>query len=191
MEQFYNKHYIKVDSSNRVVEGWSDGPHRDKDTTDAICINDKGGYQFRLLYLVYDPTYELMHHHHESVENPPLFDWTDMIPLYKYEGGYVRKRTEEEIEVDRQIAMQPTEAEVRAQRDKLLAETDWTQVADAPIDSATRSAMRVYRQLLRDVTEQAGFPTNVVWPEMPVVVKATPEPIDEVVEAIIGVEVTE
>ena len=84
-----------------------------------------------------------------------------------------------------------TEEEVRAQRDKLLAETDWTQVADAPIDSATRSAMRVYRQLLRDVTEQEGFPANVVWPEMPVIVKATPEPIDEVVEAIIGVEVTE
>jgi hypothetical protein len=84
-----------------------------------------------------------------------------------------------------------TEAEVRAQRDKLLAETDWTQVADAPIDSATRSAMRIYRQALRDITEQEGFPTNVVWPEMPVIVKATPEPIDEVVEAIIGAEVTE
>lgn len=84
-----------------------------------------------------------------------------------------------------------TEEEVRAQRDKLLAETDWTQVADAPIDSATRSAMRIYRQALRDITEQEGFPTNVVWPEMPVIVKATPEPIDEVVEAIIGVEVTE
>lgn len=175
MEQFYNKHYIKVDSSNRVVEGWSDGPRRDKDTTDAICINDKGGYQFRI---------------NGGEENPSLFDWNGMIPLYKYEGGEVVKRTEEEIEADRKIAMQPTEAEVRAQRDKLLAETDWTQVADAPIASATRSTMRVYRQLLRDVTEQEGFPTQVVWPEMPTVVKAIPEPIDEVVEAIIGVEVT-
>lgn len=81
--------------------------------------------------------------------------------------------------------------EARAKRDKLLAETDWTQVADAPIDTATRTAMRVYRQQLRDITEQAGFPTDIVWPEMPTIVKATPEPIDEVVEAIIGVEVTE
>ena len=80
--------------------------------------------------------------------------------------------------------------EARAKRDKLLAETDWTQVADAPIDTATRTAMRVYRQQLRDITEQAGFPTDIVWPEMPTIVKATPEPIDEVVEAIIGVEVT-
>lgn len=84
-----------------------------------------------------------------------------------------------------------TAEEVRAKRDKLLAETDWTQVADAPIDTATRTAMRVYRQQLRDITEQEGFPTDIVWPEMPTIVKATPEPIDEVVEAIIGVEVTE
>ena len=86
MEQFYNKHYIKIDSSNRVVEGWSDGPHRDKDTTDAICINDKGGYQFRI---------------NGGEENPALFDWNGMIHLYKYEGGEVVKRTEEEIEADR------------------------------------------------------------------------------------------
>lgn len=114
----------------------------------------------------------------------------DGIPRYRWDGTQAVERTEEELEADRKIAMQPTEAEVRAQRDKLLAETDWTQVADAPIASATRSAMRVYRQLLRDVTEQEGFPTQVVWPEMPTVVKAIPEPIDEVVEAIIGVEVT-
>ena len=187
--EFYNKHYIKVDSSSRIVDGFSDAFRQP--TEGCICINEQGGYQFRLLYLVYDPSYELTYHHRVSEENPSLFDFEHMIPLYKYEGGYVKLRTDEEIEADRQIAMLPTEVEVRAQRDKLLAETDWTQVADAPIDSATRSAMRVYRQLLRDVTEQEGFPTQVVWPEMPTVVKAIPEPIDEVVEAIIGVEVTE
>lgn len=84
-----------------------------------------------------------------------------------------------------------TAEEIRTQRDRLLSETDWTQVLDAPISTKCREEFRVYRQELRDVTEQEGFPTNVAWPEMPVVVKATPEPIDEVVEAIIGVEVTE
>ena len=84
-----------------------------------------------------------------------------------------------------------TAEEVRAKRDRLLAETDWTQVLDAPISTKCREEFRVYHQELRDVTEQEGFPTNIVWPEMPVIVKATPEPIDEVVEAIIGVEVTE
>ena len=175
MEEIYNKHYVTVDAENRITNGFSDAFRQP--TEADICINERGGYQFRLIT--------------GGEENPSLFDLDGMIPLYKYEGGKVVRRTEDELEVDRQIAMQPTEAEVRAQRDKLLAETDWTQVADAPIDSATRSAMRVYRQLLRDVTKQEGFPVNVVWPDMPVVVKATPEPIDEVVEAIIGVEVTE
>lgn len=58
----------------------------------------------------------------------------------------------------------PTAEEVRAQRDQLLADTDWTQVADAPVvqlDWAT------YRQALRDIPQQAGFPENVTWPEEP------------------------
>ena len=111
MEQFYNKHYINVDSFNRVVDGWSDGPHRDKDTTDAICINDKGGYQFRI---------------NGGEENPALFDWNGMIPLYKYKGGAVMKRTEEEIEADRKAIPDPvpvpSEAEQIAKLQKQLAE---------------------------------------------------------------------
>lgn len=53
---------------------------------------------------------------------------------------------------------------MRAQRDKLLAETDWTQVADAPVDQA---AWATYRQALRDVPAQAGFPWDVTWPTKP------------------------
>jgi hypothetical protein len=53
---------------------------------------------------------------------------------------------------------------VRADRDKRLSDTDWTQVADAPVDSAVWS---VYRQSLRDVPSQEGFPWEVTWPEQP------------------------
>lgn len=53
---------------------------------------------------------------------------------------------------------------VRAERNRLLTESDWTQVADAPVD---RTAWAGYRQSLRDVTAQAGFPFNIVWPEQP------------------------
>ena len=53
----------------------------------------------------------------------------------------------------------------RALRDKLLMACDWTQVADAPVD---QSAWAAYRQSLRDVPEQAGFPDNVAWPTAPV-----------------------
>lgn len=56
-------------------------------------------------------------------------------------------------------------AQARAQRDQLLASTDWTQLPDVP--QATRDLWAAYRQALRDVPEQSGFPTNVVWPVSP------------------------
>lgn len=55
-------------------------------------------------------------------------------------------------------------AEARNKRNALLTESDWTQVADAPVDQA---AWATYRQALRDITAQAGFPTDVVWPIEP------------------------
>ena len=54
--------------------------------------------------------------------------------------------------------------EARANRGRLLAKSDWTQVADAPVDQAAWSA---YRQALRDVTTQTDFPNAVVWPVSP------------------------
>ena len=93
MDEMYNKHYVLLDTFNRVVKGWSDGPNPSRDTTDAICINEEGGYQFRLF-----PNGE---------ENPPLFDFEDMIPLYKWDGEKVVARTEEEIESDRATLPKP------------------------------------------------------------------------------------
>lgn len=80
-----------------------------------------------------------------------------------------------------------TAEEARAKRDKLLAETDWTQVLDAPISAECREAFRVYRQALRDITEQEGFPADIAWPVKPAVVKAAPDPIDNVVDAMLEV----
>lgn len=56
------------------------------------------------------------------------------------------------------------QAEVRAKRNQLLTASDWTQVEDAPVDKAAWSA---YRQSLRDISAQAGFPATVVWPTQP------------------------
>ena len=81
-----------------------------------------------------------------------------------------------------------TEEEARAQRDKLLTETDWTQVLDAPIDSATREAYRTYRQALRDIPEQEGFPDTITWPELPATTKAAPDPVDTAVDTLLGGE---
>jgi hypothetical protein len=53
---------------------------------------------------------------------------------------------------------------VRATRDAKLAECDWTQVADAPVD---KTVWATYRQALRDITAQEGFPWTVTYPEKP------------------------
>jgi hypothetical protein len=53
---------------------------------------------------------------------------------------------------------------VRATRDAKLAECDWTQVADAPVD---KTVWATYRQALRDITSQEGFPWTVTYPEKP------------------------
>jgi hypothetical protein len=60
--------------------------------------------------------------------------------------------------------LQRKEAEVRQQRNDLLSACDWTQLPDSPAD---HEAWATYRQELRDVTAQAGFPWDVVWPEQP------------------------
>lgn len=106
---FYNKHYITVDADGRITDAWSDGPHPDRDTNEAICINEQGGYQFRL-----SPGGE---------ENPALWDM-DGIPLYKWDGAQVIQRTAEEIEADRASIPEPppsAQEQMRADIDFLAA----------------------------------------------------------------------
>lgn len=55
-------------------------------------------------------------------------------------------------------------AQVRSERNRRLAACDWTQLLDAQVDEA---AWATYRQSLRDVPTQAGFPWDVNWPETP------------------------
>lgn len=73
---------------------------------------------------------------------------------------HVRDLTTEEVQqrVDAQAGS------VRAERNQRLAESDWTQLADAPVD---RAAWAAYRQALRDITAQPGFPMTVDWPVAP------------------------
>lgn len=63
-----------------------------------------------------------------------------------------------------QLPQDTASANVRGYRDSLLNESDWTQVADAPVD---KTAWATYRQALRDVSTQEGFPWAVNWPTKP------------------------
>ena len=53
--------------------------------------------------------------------------------------------------------------DIRNQRDRLLAETDWMALSDVTMSSE----MTTYRQALRDIPAQAGFPASVTWPTKP------------------------
>ena len=53
---------------------------------------------------------------------------------------------------------------VRESRNTKLSECDWTQVADAPVD---KTVWATYRQALRDITTQSGFPWEITWPVAP------------------------
>lgn len=57
------------------------------------------------------------------------------------------------------------QAVIRAERDRLVAQTDWTQGKDIP-DSVSQ-LWAPYRQDLRDVPQQAGFPWTISWPLPP------------------------
>ena len=72
----------------------------------------------------------------------------------------VRDMTSEEI----QQRNDAQSAQVRDERNAKLVASDWTQVADAPVD---KTAWAAYRQDLRDITAQENFPWNINWPTHP------------------------
>lgn len=105
-----NKHYIEVDDQGRIVDGWSDGPHPQRQPTEqTVLLTDQGGYQFRLLVTYEEQNSDgtgLNIRTETTEENPPL--WTmDGIPLYKLVGDFVVPRTEEEIAADRAAIPEP------------------------------------------------------------------------------------
>lgn len=56
---------------------------------------------------------------------------------------------------------------IRSLRNDLLAQSDWTQLADSPLDADGKAAWALYRETLRMIPQQTGFPWNVDWPPTP------------------------
>ena len=72
-------------------------------------------------------------------------------------------KTKEQVEQERieQLARQ-----IRAERNRRLAETDWMVLPDVPIDRESLQELMSYRQALRDIPEQPGFPERIFWPSL-------------------------
>jgi len=72
----------------------------------------------------------------------------------------VEDKAEDELAAEAAAEAAAKSATVRAERNRKLSESDWTQLADAPVDQAAWAA---YRQALRDIPSQEGFPWSVTW----------------------------
>lgn len=57
--------------------------------------------------------------------------------------------------------------EARGRRGMLLFQSDWTQLADAPLSNEQKLKWTEYRQALRDIPQQEGFPQAIEWPTAP------------------------
>ena len=103
-----------------------------------------------------------------SEEATPVFD----VDAQRWSQGWmVREMTAEELlqrntKRDEELLQRnitQTNA-VRVARNNMLKDSDWTQLVDSPAD---KTAWATYRQALRDVTAQAGFPWTITWPDAP------------------------
>ena len=87
--------------------------------------------------------------------------------------GKIPFTPEQEAQRDAEIAAweagasERKEEEIRQKRNELLKETDWTQTLDSPFDADGKLAWSLYRETLRMIPQQDGFPENVTWPPKP------------------------
>lgn len=97
----------------------------------------------------------------------PEYDHTKEfnVTVEQVNGAWVEKWVATDVSAE-EIAQRTADQanNVRSERNQKISDCDWTQLPDAPVDSV---AWSVYRQSLRDVPLQTGFPWNVVWPTHP------------------------
>ena len=79
-------------------------------------------------------------------------------PSEAHDFDYLEKRWVDRRTTESQWAL------VRRERDRLLSETDWTQLPDVP--QTTKEVYLEYRQSLRNITDQVD-PFNIFWPGKP------------------------
>ena len=61
--------------------------------------------------------------------------------------------------------------QARTKRDRLLAACDYYVMPDYPSTEEGLAEVKAYRQALRDISKQEGFPSDVAWPEVPEVLQ--------------------
>lgn len=122
------------------------------------------------------PGYDLMQaqgdYFHNYIKDGQLYAYTDaqvaaksvpQQPYIKWSNttfSWYDSRTPDQINIQ-------MEYQVKGQRNILLYQSDWTQIPNGPLTPTLQQEWATYRQLLRDIPQQPGYPTNVVWPQQP------------------------
>lgn len=106
--------------------------------------------------------------HKKQIVTPPYFDPATQTreegPALLIDGVWTQNYFVTDLSADESAAKVGAQWPIiRAERNKLLVESDWTQLPDAPVDAV---AWATYRQALRDVTDQAN-PFAIIWPQGP------------------------
>lgn len=97
-------------------------------------------------------------------EHNPLTQKLEFVTPYFADGKIYSVIVVDKLPHDFESETMNTANAVREERNKLLSNSDWTQVADSPVN---KEAWAMYRQALRDISNQEGFPFNVAYPIEP------------------------
>ena len=85
--------------------------------------------------------------------------------VIEIEGSWYTQYSVADMDDEAKAAADAAQADaIRTLRTEKLKECDWTQLTDAPVNGA---AWATYRQALRDISTQAGFPWDIEWPVAP------------------------
>lgn len=100
-----------------------------------------------------DPSYDAMTHKIVAADTPTLVGgtWTITKSTVALTAEQIQANSDAEAQL------------VRGKRDDLIAKTDWMALSDVTMSAEWRA----YRQALRDLPQQEGFPDSVVWPTKP------------------------
>jgi hypothetical protein len=117
-------------------------------------------------------TLQVYYYYYTTGGIPPLIN--DKCVVVPVDCGVEYQLTKAARNADGTISMVPDPEKVemafwdatRQERDTLLKNCDWTQLADAPLTSEKKALWSTYRQALRDVPAQQTYPT-ITWPDAP------------------------
>ena len=87
--------------------------------------------------------------------------------VFRVDGGVISSTWNQVLSKMVDLETEQPAKEARAKRDRLLSESDWVTIRATDTGTPVPTEWQTYRQALRDITEQTGFPENIEWPEKP------------------------